>query len=273
VAAPRLAKSQRKFLDQAQTEAELRYGGQEATFATVLGQLSRDRDRRLDAQATAQSALLGSLQGADANVDRYYKESGLEPNVLSTLAQDPTGQRLAGEMAGYRAQNQQGLLSSLAGDQYQRSRINEDYTDRSGTVFDQARAEQKERGVFTGSLLNQLIGDDRNARRTANAEAAKMSHDDLQAELDRAASQGNALIGQGLTADEKGPRRGSSSSTAPSRTRTRPSAARSWRRSSSRATSWRASRRSQARASTSHWTLSTTRHCRTRRSRRCTARA
>jgi hypothetical protein len=200
----RLPKRFEPFLQQATTEAELRYGGQEATFATVLGQLARDRDRRLDAQATAQSALLGSLKGADANVDRYYKESGLDPSVLSTLAQDSTGKRLAGEMAGYRSQNQQGLLGSLAGDQYQRSRINEDYTDRSGTVFDQAAAEQKERGTFVQSLLGQLIQGDRSARSAANAQAREQSHDDLQAELDRAASQGNALIGQGLTTDTEG---------------------------------------------------------------------
>lgn len=200
----KLPKRFQPYLDQATTEAELRYGGQEATFATVLGQLARDRDRRLDAQATAQSALLGSLNGADANVDRYYKESGLDPSVLSTLATDPTGKRLAGEMAGYRAQNQQGLLGSLAGDQYQRSRINEDFTDRSGTVYDQATAEQKERGTFVSSLLNQLITGDRAARSAANAQARKQAHADLQAELDRAAAQGNALIGQGLTTDESG---------------------------------------------------------------------
>ena len=200
----KLPRSQQKFLDQAQTEAALRYGGQEATFATVLGQLTRDRDRQLDAQETANRSLLGSLRGADANVGRYYSDAGLTPSVLSTLAQDPSGQRLASEMAGYRAQNQSALLGQLAGDQFQRQQIHQNYQDASGQVFDQAAAEQKERGLFTSSLLDQLIGDDRKARQAVNAAARQQVHDDLQAQLDRQASQGNALIGQGLVAGEDG---------------------------------------------------------------------
>jgi hypothetical protein len=154
----------RPFYDQALTEADLRYGAQEAAFGTVLGQLGRDRDRQILAQRTAQQSLLGSMQQSDNNVNRFYSDSGLTPTVLQSLAGSNTGARLAGEMAGYRSQNAQNLISAQAGGQYQQQRINQDYGDKRASLVDQLNAEQRERGTFTSSALEQLITGDRSAR-------------------------------------------------------------------------------------------------------------
>jgi hypothetical protein len=194
----------RPFYDQALTEADLRYGAQEAAFGTVLGQLGRDRDRQILAQRTAQQSLLGSMQQSDNNVNRFYSDSGLTPTVLQSLAGSNTGARLAGEMAGYRSQNAQNLISAQAGGQYQQQRINQDYGDKRASLVDQLNAEQRERGTFTSSALEQLITGDRSTRHAANVEAAKQAHADAQAILNRDSAQQNALIGQGLAVDGKG---------------------------------------------------------------------
>lgn len=196
--AGKLPKRFEPFLNQALTEADLRYGAQEAALGSILGQLNRNHNRNLDAQATANSSLVGLLKGQDANVERYYSESGLTPTVLSQLAQDPSGRRLAGEMAGYRSQNQAAMTGQIAGDQFQRSRINQEYGDQLGQFGDQFTAMQRERGTFTSALLDQLIGEDRKARQAANAAARQQQHDDAQAALGMDAAQTNALIGQGL---------------------------------------------------------------------------
>lgn len=199
----RLPKRFQPYLDQALNEADLRYGAQEATFGTVLGQLSKDRDRQLLAQQTAQQSLLGSLNQSDQNVNRYYSDAGLNPTVLGSLAGSNTGARLAGEMAGYRTQNQQNLLSAQAGGQYQQQRINQDFGDKRQTLLDQLNAEQHERGVFTQSALDQLISGDRSARHEAGLAAKAQQAKDAQNILDAQNAQSNALIGQGLLVDPK----------------------------------------------------------------------
>jgi hypothetical protein len=144
------------------------------------------------------------MQQSDNNVNRFYSDSGLTPTVLQSLAGSNTGARLAGEMAGYRSQNAQNLISAQAGGQYQQQRINQDYGDKRASLVDQLNAEQRERGTFTSSALEQLITGDRSTRHTANVEAAKQQHADAQAILDRQTQQDNALIGQGLVVGKDG---------------------------------------------------------------------
>jgi hypothetical protein len=78
------------------------------------------------------------------------------------------------------------------------------YAENVGQVSGQSQALTRERGLYTSSLLDQLIQGDRSARHDANAAAAKQQHDDLQQQLDRESSQDNALIGQGLVVGEDG---------------------------------------------------------------------
>lgn len=196
-AANNLPKRFQPLLAQVQQEAALRYGSQESGMASLLSLLSGQHDRDLAAQATANMSLLGSLKGADTQLQGFYNDAGLTPAVQATLAGTPTGARLAGEMVQNRADNQGALLGAQAGNQYETARINSDFGDKLQQVNDQLTAEQKERGLFTQSQLSTLIQGDRSARHDANAAAAQQQHTDLQAALQRQASTGNALIGQG----------------------------------------------------------------------------
>lgn len=198
MATPPLPKRFQPLLQQAQTEAALRYGSQESGLASLLGQLSRQHQNDLAAQQTANMSLLGSLKGADSQLQGFYNDAGLTPQAQAQLVGSPTGARLAGEMASARTANQGSLLGAQASNQYLTSKINSDFGDRLQQVSDQSQAEQKERGLYTSSLLDQLITGDRSARHDANVAAAKSAHDDLQSELQRQTSVGNALIGQGL---------------------------------------------------------------------------
>lgn len=195
---PPLPKRFLPLLAQVQNEAALRYGSQESGIASILGQLSRQRDNDLGAQQTANMSLLGSLQGADKRLAGFSSEAGLTPEVQASLVGTPTGARLAGELVQNRADNQQALLGAQAGNQYQVGHINDQYNDQVQTLSDQLQAEQKERGIFTQGQLDTLISGDRSARHDANVAAAKQTHDDLQSELTRQTQIGNALIGQGL---------------------------------------------------------------------------
>lgn len=200
MATPPLPKRFQPLLQQAQTEAALRYGSQESGLVSLLGQLSRQHQNDLAAQQTANMSLLGSLKGADTQLQGFYNDAGLTPQVQSQLVGSPTGARLAGEMASARTANQGSLLGAQASNQYLTGKINSDFGDRLQQVSDQSQAEQKERGLYTSSLLDQLITGDRSARHDAGVAAQKQANDNLQSQLDRESSTTNAALGQGYGA-------------------------------------------------------------------------
>jgi hypothetical protein len=175
-----LPKRFQPLANQAATETAIRYGGQESALASVLGQLTHDYSRQSQAQADAGQSVLGALHGAGDRLTQTYSDAGLTPALLAQIGNSPTGQRLAGELASGKADLQQQLLGDV------------------GKVNSQLTSEQQERGLYQSSLLDQLISGDRSARHDANLAAAKQQHADLQAQLDRQSSLGNALIGQGL---------------------------------------------------------------------------
>lgn len=200
----RLPQRFRPFFDQSQTQAELRYGGQTSALAQILGQVTRDYQRQSAAQTTAGASLMGALRGADTQLTNTYNDAGLTPTLLAQIGNSPTGQRLAGELASNRAAVQQQATGAQAGQQYLHQRLGDEYRDDVGQVSDQLQALTKERGLYTSSLLDQLISGDRAARSQVNAAVRKQQHDDTQAQLDRETAQGNALIGQGLVVGEDG---------------------------------------------------------------------
>lgn len=201
MASPRdkLPKRFRPFYDQSMTQAELRYGAQEDALGSVLAQLVRDYGRQSQAQHSAGQSVLGALRGADENLERVYSDAGLTPALRGQIAGSPTGQRLAGEYASNRADVAQQLTGAQAGQQYIQQRLGEQYQDDVGKVSDQSVSMSKERGLYTSSLLDQLISGDRAARSAANAAARQQAADEAQKNLDRATQTGNALIGQGIT--------------------------------------------------------------------------
>lgn len=188
----------RPFYDQALTSAELRYGAQESGLSSILAQLTNDYGRQSTAQRDAGMSVLGALKGADQNLQQVYSDAGLNPTVLSQIAGSPTGQRLAGELAGNRADVLQQINGAQAGQQYIQGNLADQYRQDVGQVSQQGMALAKERGLFTGSVLDELIGNDRSARSAANQAAREAAAAQQQQALDRATSTGNALIGQGL---------------------------------------------------------------------------
>jgi hypothetical protein len=194
-----LPKRFRPFYDQAQTQSELRYGAQESALGSVLAQLVRDYGRQSQAQHSAGQSVLGALSGASAGLEKVYTDAGLTPALRAQISESPTGQRLAGELASGQASIQDQTRGAQMGQQYIQQRLGEQYQDDVGQVSDQSVAMAKERGLFTSSLLDQLISGDRASRSAANAAAREATRAEQQKALDRATQTGNALIGQGIT--------------------------------------------------------------------------
>lgn len=196
---PTLPKRFQPFLQQALNEAALRYGGQESALAQILGQVQRDYGKQSQAQAGAGMSLLGALRGAGQQLTQTYSDAGLTPTLLAQIGNSPTGQRLAGEFAGHQADIQSQQVGAQAGQQYIQQHLGDQYNEDRNNVLSQLAAEQKERGLFTQTQLDQTIQGDRAARSAANAAAAKQTHDDLQAQLNRDASTGNTALSSGYT--------------------------------------------------------------------------
>jgi hypothetical protein len=194
----KLPKRFQPYADQAKTETAIRYGAQEAAFKSIFDQLTRDSGRNAQAQDTAYRSLLGSLQAAPADLSRVYSDAGLTPDVLATIGNSPTGQRLAGELARGQAGILQQQTGAQAGAAYQQQHIADQYHDDVGKLNDQASALATEKGLYRSSLLDQLIGQDRSARHDAHVEAAKQQFTADENLLDREASRGNALVGAGI---------------------------------------------------------------------------
>lgn len=192
---PVLPKRYRPFLGQALNEADLRYGAQEAGFRSLLSSTTHDYSQQSAAQSAATRSLLGAYASAPADLSRVYSDAGLTPSLLGSIANSPTGQRLAGEQARAQAGIQQQTLGAKAGGAYQQQHLFDQYRQDVGKINDQASAEQHERGVFTSSLLDQLIGSDKAARAAAQAAAQQQQFTADQNALNRESTQTNALIG------------------------------------------------------------------------------
>lgn len=198
MATPPLPKRYAPFLQQAQTQTALRYGATEDQIGSLLAALAHDYGQQAQAQRTASMSVLGALQGADANLQKTYTESGLTPSLLSEIGNSPTGQRLAGELASGRAGLQSQLLGQMQGDEYQRQHIADNYQQAVGKASDSLLSLEKEKGLFGQSLFDSLVQGDHKERHDANTALRAQAHADTQAALAQQNSQDVALIGQGL---------------------------------------------------------------------------
>jgi hypothetical protein len=194
-----LPKRFQPLFDQADVETRLRYGSQENALGSILQQAATDYGRQSAAQSTASQTLLGALKTAAPRLTQAYSDAGLTPAVLQQIANSPTGQRLAGELASGQAGHQQQQTGAQAGAQYLQQHLYDGYRDDVNQIGGQLSSLGQEKGLYQSSLLDQLITGDRAARHDANTLARKQQHDDTQAVLDRATQTGNALIGQGIT--------------------------------------------------------------------------
>jgi hypothetical protein len=203
--APQLAKRFAPYLSQAQTEAEVRYGAQEAALRSILGQTTHDFQQQVGAQDAANRSYQGALQGASSGLSKVYSDAGLTPTLLASLAGTPTGARIAGELASGQGAIQQQQLGAQAGQAYQVQHLGDLYKQDVGKIGDQATSLATEKGQFTQSLLDQLIGTDRSARHAANVEVAKQKFQADQADQGRTQQERDALIGAGLNPDSGSP--------------------------------------------------------------------
>jgi hypothetical protein len=164
----KLPKRFRPLQQQALTEADIRYGGQQAALGSIFDEATRGYQKNVAAQQTATAGLLGALNMAPVQIHQAYTDAGLTPGLLSQIGNSPTGQRLAGEMAAALAGVAQQRSGANAGAIYQLGHLTDQYREDVGKVNQQSTALAKERGEFTQSLLDQLIGADRSARHDAN---------------------------------------------------------------------------------------------------------
>lgn len=195
---PVLPKRYKPYVAQANTEADLRYGGQEAAFGSLFGSTRHDYQQQSAAQGAATRSLLGALAAAPADLNRVYSEAGLSPSVLAGISNSPTGQRLAGELARSQAGIQTQATGAQAGGIYQQQHLFDQYRQDVGKINDQVTAERHERGVFTSSLLDQLIGSDKAARAAAKQHLADQQFTADQNALKNSQTEANALIGAGV---------------------------------------------------------------------------
>jgi uncharacterized membrane protein len=202
---PQLAKRFQPFLQQALTEAAIRYGSQESALKSILGQTTHDFQQQVGAQDAANRSYQGALQGASAGLSKVYSDAGLTPSLLASLAGTPTGARIAGELASGQGAIQQQQLGAQAGQAYQVQHLGDLYKQDVGKIGDQATSLATEKGQFTQSLLDQLIGTDRSARHAANVEIAKQKFQADQANQGRTQQERDALIGAGLNPDTGSP--------------------------------------------------------------------
>jgi hypothetical protein len=194
----------RPYLAQSRTETAIRYGSQESALHQIFDQTTRDYYRQATAQRDAGMSVLGALKGADKGLRDVYAQSGLGPHLLSQIADSPTGQRLAGELASNRVDVKNQLLGAQAGQQYIQQHLGDQYREDVGNINAQGTALAKEKGLFQADLLDQLITADKAARHAARLAAAKQRHDDALARRQIVAAQTNALIGQGLLPNADG---------------------------------------------------------------------
>lgn len=201
---PPLARRFRPYQQQAETEAEIRYGGQQAGLESLFGSRTRDYQRQAAAQQTAFRSLLGSLGTASSRLNQTYNDAGLTPEARAQFANTPDGQRLLAQLARDQGAIQQQQLGAETGQQFIQARMADDYREDVDQINDSLLGLQRERGLFEQQALSGLIGEDRARRSQANAAARQQQFDAEQAISNREAAQTNALIGQGLLPDAEG---------------------------------------------------------------------
>lgn len=201
---PKLPKRFIPLLNQATTEATLRYGGQESGLQSIFDQATRQYSENAGAQRDMGMSLLGSLGHADQDIQKVYSDAGLTPSLLSQIAGSPTGQRLAGEFASNRADIKDQTLGAQAGQQYIQQHLADNYRTDVNDINRQWQQLNTEKGLFQQATLDQLIAGDRSMRHDANLAAAKLKADADQAALNRDAAFTRTLATQGLVADENG---------------------------------------------------------------------
>src|SRR5687767_14367922 len=114
---PKLPKRFEPYAQQARTEADIRYGSQEAGIRSLFDTTTRGYQRDSAAQESGFRSLLGALQSAPAQLNATYTDAGLTPEMRQKFAGTPDGQRLLAQFARDQGAIQQQDLGARSGQQ------------------------------------------------------------------------------------------------------------------------------------------------------------
>jgi hypothetical protein len=188
----------RPYYDQAVTQGELQYGGQGDLLAMLLQDTGRDYQRSVRQAKGGARIMERGLQEARGSLDSNLAAAGLD---MQQLAGTPDGRRVSQTYAN--TLNELSLRDAQA-DEYQASGVRQAgdaYREDAGKIRQQLVRLVKDQGLYTNSLLGELIEGDRNARRTARSEARDQSFEAEQKALDRDTSLRKSIIGQNINPD------------------------------------------------------------------------
>ena len=93
------------------------------------------------------------MNAAGGNLTQVYNDAGLTPEVLASIGNSPTGQRIAAELARGQAGIIEQKSGAQAGQQFIQQRLGDDYRDDVGQINQQLRSLVTERGLYESSLL------------------------------------------------------------------------------------------------------------------------
>src|SRR5690349_21608326 len=132
------------YLRQAETEAAIRYGQPQQQLAALLQNTLYQANQNLGAANTANRETIGSLRASGGLLSQAYTNAGLTPQVIASIANSPTGQRIASELAAGQAGVIQQQNGAQAGVAYQRQHIMDQLRQDVGQINGQATELSKE---------------------------------------------------------------------------------------------------------------------------------
>jgi hypothetical protein len=193
-----LPKRFRGYYDQATAQAELQYGGQGDLLAMLLQDTGRDYNRSVKQARRGSRVLQAGIDMGRQSLNDNLAVSGLD---AASLPETADARRIQQTQAG--ALNELDLRG-LQAQEYGASGVRqagEAYREDAGQIRQQLLRLVKDQGLYTNSLLGELIEGDRNARRTARQDAREQSFEAEQKALDRDNQITTSLIGQGFAPD------------------------------------------------------------------------
>lgn len=194
--APReLPRRFRPYWRQSVAQAELQFGGAGDLLEMLLSDAIRERGRSVRQARGSADMQVAAVNQAKTDLTENLRTAGLD---MTAMAGTPQGQQLAASYA--RSLNELDERKILARDAAASGvrQARQEFREDAGKIAQQLQRHYRDRGIYTSSLLDELIGEDRGARRAARAAAAEQAFEAEQNALDRAGRLDTAIIGQGL---------------------------------------------------------------------------
>jgi hypothetical protein len=176
----------------------LQFGAQGDLLAMLLGDAGRDYGRSVKQSRRGARVIEAGIDAGRESLNRNLAISGLSADALPETADarriQQTQAAALGELDLRGLQAREGAASGVR-------QAGESYREDAGKIRSQLTRLISDRGTYTAGLLDELIEGDRNARRTARAEAREQAFDAEQKALDRDTRLTTSLIGQGIGPD------------------------------------------------------------------------